>query len=88
MNAGSEPNLRNPLSVHAVLKDDSASLAKDRYGTAALSSVDQFELANCATETMPGGTDEQDATVSIRYSHNEAFSSITERPRTTPEQLR
>ncbi len=51
-------------------------LTKNGYGSMVVMSVEQFEYINGGVEQSLDAADKQAATTSMRYSHDEVFSSI------------
>lgn len=53
-------------------------LTKNGYGSMVVMSIDQFERLNGSVESALDAADIQAETTSLRYSHDEVFSSIRE----------
>ena len=53
-------------------------LTKNGYGTMVVMSIEQFEHINGTVEQALDAADRQAETTSLRYTHDEVFSSIRE----------
>ena len=78
MNIRPVSDLRNHYAdvEQQVAESGPVFLTKNGYGSMVLMSVGQFEYINGGVEAALDAADRQAATTSLRYSHEDVFSSI------------
>ena len=80
MNIRPISDLRNHYNdvEKAVMEDGPVFLTKNGYGSMVVMSIEQFEHINGSVESALDAADRQAATTSMRYTHDDVFSSIRE----------
>ena len=80
MNIRPVSDLRNhyPDVEKDVRESGPVFLTKNGYGSMVVMSMEQFEYINGGIEQALDAADRQAATTSLRYSHDEVFSSLRE----------
>jgi prevent-host-death family protein len=78
MNIRPVSDLRNKYSEieECVKSSGPVFLTKNGYGSMVVMSIEQFEHLNGGIEHMLDTADAQAATTSVRYTHDEVFSSL------------